>query len=128
MKKIKIRVDKEGDVHFEVEGVEGPSCEKLTEALARSAGEETEKRRQNGGATDRPPEGCRDDTEVEEPCKGGEGGKSRAPRELEDEREQEGDRGHQKESVEEPVGPGVEAEETVGEAEAEVVERAIESV
>lgn len=45
-KKIDIRIDKDGNVHFEVSGVEGPSCEELTEALVRSAGdvEETEQR------------------------------------------------------------------------------------
>ena len=38
-KKVQIRIDQDGNVHFEVSGVEGPSCEELTEALVRSAGE-----------------------------------------------------------------------------------------
>jgi hypothetical protein len=39
---IKVRIDKEGNTHFEVDGVEGTSCEKLTEALIRSVGDEIE--------------------------------------------------------------------------------------
>lgn len=40
---ISIRIDKDGNVHFEVHGVEGPSCEKLTEALVRATGDEVDK-------------------------------------------------------------------------------------
>jgi len=35
---IKIKIDKEGNTRFEVEGVEGSSCEKVTEALVRAMG------------------------------------------------------------------------------------------
>lgn len=38
MAKIKIRIDQQGNTHFEVEGVEGPSCEQVTEALVRAMG------------------------------------------------------------------------------------------
>jgi hypothetical protein len=38
-KTVQIRIDKDGNCHFEVSGVEGPSCEELTDALVRSAGE-----------------------------------------------------------------------------------------
>lgn len=41
--KVKIRIDESGDCHFEVNGVEGPSCEKLTEALVRATGDEVDK-------------------------------------------------------------------------------------
>lgn len=40
---IKIRIDKQGNVHFDVHGVQGPSCEKLTEALIRATGDEVDK-------------------------------------------------------------------------------------
>ena len=40
---IKIRIDKKGNVHFEVHGIEGTNCEKLTEALIRAAGDVTDK-------------------------------------------------------------------------------------
>jgi len=40
---ISIRIDDDGNVHFEVHGVEGPSCEKLTEALIRATGDEVDK-------------------------------------------------------------------------------------
>ena len=37
--KIKIRIEKNGTVHFDVSGVEGTSCETLTEAITRSLGD-----------------------------------------------------------------------------------------
>lgn len=40
---ISIKIDESGDITFEVHGVEGPSCEKLTEALVRAAGDEIDK-------------------------------------------------------------------------------------
>ena len=40
---IKIRIDKDGNVLFEVHGIEGPSCEKMTEALIRATGDEVDK-------------------------------------------------------------------------------------
>lgn len=39
---VSIRIDHDGNVHFEVHGVEGASCEKLTEALVRATGDETD--------------------------------------------------------------------------------------
>ena len=42
-KSVEIRIDKDGNCHFEVFGVEGPSCEELTDALVRATGETTQK-------------------------------------------------------------------------------------
>lgn len=51
---ISIRIDKSGNVHFEVHGVEGPSCEKLTEALIRATGQEADKEYSEEYALERP--------------------------------------------------------------------------
>lgn len=39
MAKVSCRIDQDGNVHFEVNGVEGASCETLTEGLVRAMGE-----------------------------------------------------------------------------------------
>jgi len=51
---ISIRIDKDGNVHFDVHGVEGPSCEKLTEALVRATGSEVDKTLTEEYALERP--------------------------------------------------------------------------
>lgn len=38
MKKIKVRIDKKGKTHIEVDGAEGQECETLTNALVRALG------------------------------------------------------------------------------------------
>lgn len=40
---IKIRIDSMGETTFEVHGMEGEACEKLTEALVRATGDEVDK-------------------------------------------------------------------------------------
>jgi len=39
---LKIKIDKKGNVTFDVNGMEGTTCEQLTEALVRSMGGEAE--------------------------------------------------------------------------------------
>jgi len=51
---ISIRIDKDGNVHFDVHGVSGPPCEKLTEALVRATGQEAEKTLNEEYALERP--------------------------------------------------------------------------
>lgn len=40
--KLKIRLDEDGNTHIDVAGVEGTSCETITEALVRGMGDDAE--------------------------------------------------------------------------------------
>lgn len=39
---VKIRIDSDGNTHIDVAGMEGTSCETLTEALVRGMGDDAE--------------------------------------------------------------------------------------